>query len=100
LTAADFEVLIMNPVYTQGNLPQGSAPVINSFTASSQAVTAGTQVTLSWNVTGGSYFVVSPDAGAVRGTSVVVAPAQTTTYTIYAANQFGRTSATINISVH
>ena len=100
LTAADFEVLLMNPVYTQGNLPQGSAPVINSFTASSQAVTAGTQVTLSWNVTGGSYFVVSPDAGAVRATSVVVTPAQTTTYTIYAANQFGRTSATINISVH
>jgi hypothetical protein len=99
LTASDFEVVDMNPVYTQTNLPQGSAPVISSFTASQSTVSAGTQVTLSWNATGASYFVISPQIGAVRGSSVAVTPAQTTTYTLYATNEFGRTTATFTITV-
>ena len=49
----------------------GAAPSIASFTASSQSVSAGTPVTLSWNVSGASYLIVSPDVGAVRGTSVI-----------------------------
>jgi hypothetical protein len=44
--------------------------------------------------------IVSPDAGAVRGTSVVVTPAQTTTYTLYATNAFSRTTSTVSITVH
>jgi hypothetical protein len=100
LTAGDFEVVLMNPIYTQANLPQGSAPVINSFTASSQSVPAGTQVTLNWDAPTASYFIVTPEVGAVRGTSVVVAPAQTTTYTLIGTNEFGRTPATVNITVH
>ncbi len=100
VTASDFEVVQMNPVYTSANLPQGSAPSIGSFTASSQSVSAGTQVTLSWSVTGASYLIVSPEIGATRGTSVVVTPSQSTTYTLYATNAFGRTTATINITVH
>ncbi|MGD0956889.1 MAG: IPT/TIG domain-containing protein [Candidatus Acidiferrales bacterium] len=99
VTASDFEVIQMNPIYTSASIPQGAAPTIPSFTASSQSVSAGTQVTLSWNVTGASYFVVSPEVGAVRGSSVVVTPAQSTTYTLYATNAFGRTTATINITV-
>jgi hypothetical protein len=99
VTASDFEVVQMNPVYTSANLPQGSAPVIASFTASTQAVSAGASVTLSWNVSGASYLVVSPDVGAVRGSSVAVAPAQSTMYTLYATNAFGRTTASINIAV-
>ncbi len=90
----------MNPIYTAANVPQGSAPSIASFTASSQSVSAGTPVTLSWNVTGASYLIVSPDVGAVRGTSVIVTPTQSTTYTLYATNAFGRTMATINITAH
>ena len=99
LTGSDFEVLLMNPIYTQANIPLGSAPVINSFTASSLSVTAGTQVTLNWDSPTASYFIVSPQVGAVRGTSVVVAPAQSTTYTLGATNQFGRITATVNITV-
>jgi hypothetical protein len=100
VTAADFEVVQMNPIYTAANIPSGANPVIASFTANSQAVSAGTPVTLSWNVTGASYLIVSPDVGAVRGTSAVVSPSQSTTYTLYATNAFGRTTATINITVH
>jgi hypothetical protein len=100
VTASDFEVVQMTPLYTQSNVPSGAAPQISSFTASSNSITAGTQVTLSWQVTGASYVIVSPDAGAVRGTSVVVAPTQSTTYTLYATNAFGRTTATVSITVH
>ena len=99
VTAADFEVVQMNPIYTAANVPTGGSPVIGSFTASSQTVSAGTPVTLSWNVTGASYLIVSPDIGAVRGTSGVVSPSQSTTYTLYATNAFGRTTATVNITV-
>jgi len=100
VTASDFEVVQMNPVYTSSSVPQGSAPSISSFTASSQAVSAGTQVTLNWAAAGASYFVVSPGVGAIRGTSAVVTPSQSTIYTLYATNAFGRTTATLNVTVH
>jgi len=99
VTASDFEVVQMNPIYTAADIPQGAAPVINVFTASPQSVAAGSQVTLSWDVTGAGYFVVSPQVGAVRGTSVSVTPSQTTTYTLSATNQFGRTTASVNVTV-
>ena len=100
VTAADFDVIAMNPIYTSANVPAGANPVITNFSASSQSVAAGTSVTLSWSVSGASYLIVSPDIGAVRGTSVTVTPSQSTTYTLYATNAFGRTTATISITVH
>jgi hypothetical protein len=100
VTAADFEVIQMNPIYTSANVPSGASPAISSFTASSLSVSTGTAVTLSWTVSGTTYLVVSPDSGAVRGTSVTVTPSQSTTYTLYATNAFGRTTATVSISVH
>jgi hypothetical protein len=99
VTASDFDVIEMNPIYTQANVPTGAAPVISSFTASSPSVSPGTQVTLNWSVSGASYLIVSPDIGATRGASAVVTPAQTTSYTLYATNAFGRTTATVNINV-
>ena len=99
VTTSDFEVLAAPQTYTSTNSPQGASPHITSFTASSTSASAGTQVTLSWQVSGGSYVIVSPDAGAVRGTSVIVAPTQATTYTLYATNAFGRTTATAVVTV-
>jgi hypothetical protein len=90
----------MTPLYTQNNIPTGASPQITSFTASANSVTAGTPVTLSWQVTGASYTIVSPEIGAVRGTSISVSPAVSTTYTLYATNAFGRTTATVSITVH
>ena len=100
VNASDFEVVQMSPIYTASSVPTGAPPAIASFAASAQLVAPGTPVTLSWNVSGASYFVVSPDVGAVRGTSVVVTPAQSTTYTLYATNAFGRTTASVNITVN
>ena len=99
VTAADFEVVTMNPIYTQANLPTGATPNISTFTASAGTVSAGAQVTLQWNVTGASYFDVTPQVGAIRGTSVVVTPSQTTTYTLNATNEFGRTTSTVTVTV-
>jgi hypothetical protein len=94
--ASAFEVVQMNPIYTAANLPQGSAPTISSFTA---GPSSGSQVTLNWQASGASYYVVSPGVGAVAGNSATVAPTQTTTYTLYATNQFGRTTASVTVNV-
>jgi hypothetical protein len=99
VTASDFDVVAMSPIYTATNYPQGANPTITSFAASASTISAGTQVTLNWNATGAGYFIVSPDIGAVRGTTATVSPAQTTTYTLYATNQYGRTTATLTIAV-
>ncbi len=97
--ASDFDVVLMSPIYTSSNYPQGASPTITSFTASPSTSSAGTQVTLSWNASGASYFIVSPGVGAVRGTTATVSPSQTTTYTLYATNQYGRTTAIATVTV-
>jgi len=98
VTASAFEVVQMNPIYTASNVPQGAAPVISSFSASSTTVSPGTPVTLSWSSTG-TYFLISP-LGPVRGNQVTVSPVQTTAYTLYATNPYGRTTATATVTVH
>jgi hypothetical protein len=97
--ASAFEVVLINPLYTPSNVPTGPLPVINSFTANPVTISAGQSATLSWNVTGVSYFVVSPQVGAIRGSSTVVSPTVTTTYTLYGTNQFGRSTATVKVTV-
>jgi hypothetical protein len=99
LSASDFEVIEMNSLYIFSNVPQGDAPSINNFSAGPATIAAGAQTTLSWSATGASYFVITPVVGAVRGTSVTVAPSVTTTYTMAATNQFGRNTATVTVTV-
>ncbi len=99
VTASDFEVLQITPLYTSANVPTGGSPQINQFTASATSVATGSPVTLSWQVTGASYIIVSPEIGAARGTSVTVRPSATTTYTLYATNALGQTTSTVTITV-
>ena len=97
--ASAFEVVQMNPIYTASNVPQGPAPNISSFTAGPTSVSSGTPVTLNWQASGASYYVISPQIGAVRGSSVTVKPTQTTTYNLYATSQYGRTQASVTVTV-
>jgi hypothetical protein len=97
--ASAFEVILINPLYTPSNVPTGPAPVISSFTANPQTISSGQPVTLSWSVSGASYFIVSPQVGAVRGNSVTVIPTQTTTYTLYATNTYGRSTRKVKVTV-
>jgi len=100
ITASDFEVVLINPLYTSTNVPTGPAPTISSFSCGSQCtVSSGTPVTLTWVVANSLYNIVSPQIGAIRGTSVVVTPTVTTTYTLYATNQYGRKKATVTVTV-
>jgi hypothetical protein len=100
LKASDFEVVQMNPIYTQANVPTGNAPSIASFTGTPNPASSGQTVKLSWSVSGASYLIVSPGVGAARGTSVSVKPTQTTTYTLYATGPFGRSQMSTTVTVN
>jgi hypothetical protein len=97
--ATAFEVVQMTPIYTAANVPSGVAPKISSFTATPANVSSSGSVSLAWNVSNASYLVVSPAVGAARGTGVTVKPSATTTYTLYATNPYGRTTATVTVTV-
>jgi hypothetical protein len=104
LTGADFDVVQLGTVYNPSNLPTGPAPTISSFTATSKTITKGQGTTLNWsidwNVSNPGYNIISPAVGAVRGSSVAVAPSATTTYTLYSTNEYGRSTAKVTITVH
>ncbi|MGB2901643.1 MAG: hypothetical protein WBB89_20475 [Candidatus Acidiferrum sp.] len=89
----------MGTIYTPANVPTGPAPTISSFTASPSTVFKGNMATLSWNVSGGEYNIISPQVGATRGSGVMVSPTVTTTYTLYSTNQYGRSAATVTVTV-
>jgi hypothetical protein len=72
VNASDFEAVLMSPICTVTNLPSGSAPTIANSTASTQLISAGMPVTLTWSGSDAGYFVVSP----------------------------GHTTATVNITAH
>ena len=87
------------PGYDDATAPTGQPPTISRFTASSMTVSAGTQVTLNWSTTNDSYDFIDK-IGGVHGGSVTVAPTATTTYTLNATNQYGRSTAKVTITVH
>ena len=100
ITASNFEVVALGTVYTDANVPTGPSPTISSFSANPSTVTAGSPVTLSWSVSNSTYNIIDPQVGPVRGTSIVVTPSSTTTYTLYTTNQFGRSTAPVTVTVH
>ncbi|MDQ3197834.1 MAG: hypothetical protein M3Q46_01380 [Verrucomicrobiota bacterium] len=99
LTASDFEVVLLGPVYTPANVPTGPSPTLTNVVAVPSTITAGQPVTLSWNVSNVLYTIVSPEAGPVRESSTVVYPTVTTTYKVYATNQYGRTTKSVKVTV-
>jgi hypothetical protein len=99
ITASNFEVVAMGTIYTPANVPTGPAPTISSFSANPTTAFQGQMVTLSWKTSGGEYNIISPQVGATRGSSVIVSPTVTTTYTLYSTNQYGRTTAIVTVTV-
>jgi len=100
LVGSDFEVVQMRTIYSNANPPPiGSAPVINSFTPNPPSIGRGQSTTLNWDVTSANYSLIST-IGPVRDTSISVSPKKTTTYTLYATNQYGDTTATAVVMVH
>ncbi|HTY54977.1 MAG TPA: hypothetical protein VMB26_07255 [Candidatus Binataceae bacterium] len=99
LTASDFDVVEMNSIYTESNVPTGPSPAIGSFAANPASISSGQSVTLSWSTSGSIYNIISPAVGPVRGDSVTVAPTSTTIYTLYSTNQYGRSTAKVTVDV-
>jgi hypothetical protein len=99
IPASEFEVILISPLYTQDNIPQGANPTITNFSANPQTVSPGQQVTLSWSTSNAEYNIVSPQVGVIGGTSVTIVPTRTTTYTLSSTNQYGRTTATVKVVV-
>ncbi len=99
ITASNFDVVAQGTIYTSANVPTGPSPTITSFTANPTSAMAGTPVTLSWSVSNSTYNIIDPQVGPVRGTSIVVAPTATTTYTLYSTNQYGRSTASATVTI-
>jgi hypothetical protein len=98
VTAANFEVMLISPLYNRYNFPRGPLPSVTSFTAT-QSNGPNQPVTLRWSVQYGEYYSVSPSVGPLRTTSTTVYPATTTTYTLTVTNQYGRATATVTVPV-
>lgn len=91
---------------TLGSSPFGTVfdssqkPTIASFTASPATINAGDSATLLWDVDDPlADLTINSGVGAVFGGSRVVAPAKTTTYTLFASNASGSTTATVTVTV-
>jgi hypothetical protein len=101
IASSNFEVVQMTPTYPgydSATAPTGPPPTINSFTASATTVSAGTPVTLRWTTSNDSYDFIDK-LGGVRGGSVTTTPAATTTYTLNATNQYGRSTKQVTVTV-
>jgi N-acetylneuraminic acid mutarotase len=79
--------------------PTLAAPGIRSFGATPSTMAAGGSATLSWDVVGATSLSIAPGVGTVTGSSAVVSPAATTTYTLTANNATGSATATATVTV-
>ena len=96
IASSNFEVVQTTPElpgYDSATAPTGAAPTINSFTASTSSVSAGSPVTLNYNASGDSYDYVDM-IGPITGGAVTFTPTQTTTYVLNSTNAYGRSVST------
>jgi hypothetical protein len=101
IASDNFEVVQMTPNYPgwdAASAPSGAAPTVNSFTASASTVPSGTAITLTWSTTNDSYDFIDK-IGGVHGPSVTITPTATTTYTLNATNQYGRSTKQVTVVV-
>jgi len=81
--------------------PQNQGPQIVQFSANPGTINAGQSSTLTWQVNNATNISIAPAIGnvAANGSSGVT-PAQTTTYTLTASNQYGTVSAAATVVVN
>lgn len=79
--------------------PLPPVPSIARFSATPASIVAGEGSTLDWSVNGATSLSIDPGVGTTGGTSVMVHPAATTTYTLTARNGSGTTTATATVQV-
>ncbi|GAG60982.1 unnamed protein product [marine sediment metagenome] len=78
----------------------GTAPIINSFSANPSTITVGESSTLSWSVTDATSVTIDNGIGSVALTgTTTVTPATTTTYTLTATNTAGSVTGSVTVTV-
>jgi predicted esterase len=85
---------------SDGGAPDGGAPAapsIDTFTATPSAIQSGASSTLAWTVRNATS--VALNGASVTGTSSVVSPTATTSYTLTASNSAGTATATATVTV-
>jgi len=76
-----------------------TTPTINSFSASPSSITSGESTTLNWSVTDADILSINQGIGTVTGTSIILFPSTTTTYTLTATNTAGSVTSSVTITV-
>ncbi len=79
--------------------PTLSAPKINTFTATPNALTKAGTVTLEWNATDATSLSISPNVGVVTGSSKTVNVTVNTTFELTAQNSSGTDKKTVAVTV-
>ncbi len=79
--------------------PTVSAPKINTFSATPNALTKAGTVTLEWNVTDASSLSISPNVGVVTGSSKTLNITVSTTFELTAQNSSGTDKKTVRVTV-
>ena len=87
------------PKDSMGSLATRGPPTITSFTAQPVSIEAGQSTSLSWVVSEASSLSISPSVGTVSGSSVMVRPSETTTYTLTAKSRYGSSTASTTVTV-
>ena len=77
-------------------------PAITTFSASSNSITLGDNITLTWDISGARAISISPDVGAVpaKGWKMVIPTATNSTYKLSAVNTFGTETAEVTVTVN
>jgi len=77
-----------------------AVPTISSFTCTPSTIPRGARSTCAWSVTGADSLLIDKGVGTVTGTSIVLAPIVTTTYTLTATNTAGPATLSATITVN
>jgi len=81
-------------------LTDGIAPVIKAFTASPSSISGGGTSNLSWSIKGATVYTINQGIGIpILKDSQPVSPAENTTYTLTAINNYGTDNRTVTVTV-
>ena len=99
LVISDLQTALNDAQTLQGQPPPPPAQTIDSFTASSNSITAGDSATLSWSVSNSTAVRLNGQAVAASVAGFVVTPTADTTYTLEADGSAPTISQSLTIAV-
>lgn len=98
-TAARTQIIVKGEPTTQPEIPTVKPPTIVTFYANRLIITPGEPVTLSWHVLGATDVSLAPIGQVSAKDTIILNPANTTTYVITATNAAGKSTAGITVTV-